>query len=128
MNTRNPVYIAAPFRGSVEENVRRAYFLSLLAVREGFAPIVVHPGIHQGAYGDDTSPEARQRGREVSLSLLHLVACHPYGELWVLLNDDGSESEGVHAECVYYKRCRDKAGVYNCATARTWADWQRRRT
>jgi len=102
----SPVYIAAPFAGDVDVNVQRACQLSMLAVKIGLAPIVVHPGIAAGAYGDDGSPSERERGLRAVCALVDLVAEHRYGELWVLLRDDGSMSPGTQREFERFKKTR----------------------
>ena len=64
--TRAPVYICAPYapgEHTVESNVERACSLARAAAVEGFAPLVVHPGILP-VYGSD-SAEARAVGLEV---------------------------------------------------------------
>ena len=90
-------YIAAPYAGDVDENVRRACALGALAMREGRAPIVVHPAIAGGVYGRDEVPMERDGGRLATIAVQRMVQADG-GELWVLLRDDGTMSPGTAAE------------------------------
>ncbi len=82
------VYIAGPFGAptpaGIAENVRRACALGLLACDLGYAPQVVHAGIHRGAYGSDADEKTRRRGMEIDFAWIDATAKLD-GELWVLL-------------------------------------------
>jgi len=101
MPHRRMVYIAGPYRGKdraeESENVLRAAALSRLAIKEGLSPIVVHPGIYLGAYGDDGDEEQRARGLDVAIEIVRAVA-EAGGSLWVIRSDDGRLSEGTQRE------------------------------
>lgn len=137
-----PLYVAAPYRADtpeeVTENVRRACVLGHFAFLKGFAPIVMHPAIHAGVYGNDAIPAERAQGVAVDhvfLTMIHVAN----GRMWVILRDDGSHSEGVMAEVAFltgeapvvipdevgtcactYAEASDPA--YRCFSA-TWAEW-----
>ena len=133
-----PVYIAAPFAGpdedAVAKNVHRAVGLARLATESGYAPLVIHPAIHAGCYGNDDSPEDRARGLRIAVELVGLVATNPYGRLWVLARDDGSLSSGCAIELEHFVRVRtissnaapvqDHGAFQNNVEIRTWEEWQ----
>ena len=94
-------YIAAPYgAGTVAEirrNALRAAALGRLAsMYSGVSAVVVHAGI-ASVFGDDDDPEARENGLEANLELVSVLA-FSRAELWVLLRDDGSVSDGVRQE------------------------------
>lgn len=103
---RPPVYVAGPFARDPDNNTRVAVMVARFATHKGFAPLVVHPSILAGAYGDDNHPEERDAGIECALSLLKLVADHPHGELWVIERDDGTLSEGTAMELEAWRHVR----------------------
>lgn len=108
------VYIAGPF-GDPSPTVRawhvaRASLLGRLALECGHAPVVVHPSIAAGVYGDDADPAQRERGLRAALEVMR--GCD---EMWVLLRDDGTKSDGVRAE----RRAWNLA-----APSGTWLDWR----
>ena len=117
--TRKIVYIAAPFGASSQTervwNTQRAELLCLLAQRSGYAPICVHSGILRGAYGDDDNPADRAAGLETDVRLLDVC-----DEMWVLLRDDGSMSDGVAVEVKAYGAPSEKQHMMD---GRTWDDW-----
>lgn len=124
MPARPLVYVAAPYGASSpqvrERNRRRACALARLAVQEGLAPVVVHPGIELGAYGDDDVPEDRQRGLEVACRLVQAVA-EAGGYLWLLEADDHRLSLGCGAELLAWEDAtRDRALVVTRAPWRAW--------
>jgi hypothetical protein len=105
-------YIAAPFAGTPDDS--RALALARLAMDLGFAPVVIHPAVRAGAYGDDNDPDARERGLEAAKTIA--AQCD---ELWCLLRDDGTASGGCQAEIIHRKMTTGKA-----ARSATWNDWQ----
>jgi len=113
-----PVYIAAPYTADTAEelawNVARAALLGRVALSEGLCPIVVHPSIAAGVYGDDADPAERQAGINCSLQLLDLVK-GAGGWLWVL----AGESSGVRAEVARW-------GDPSAATVGSWEEWRHR--
>jgi hypothetical protein len=116
--TRAPVYICAPYAPrelTVEDNIWRACMLARAAAVEGFAPLVVHPGILP-VYGSD-SHTARAVGLDVDLALLELVAAHPQGELWVLMPGSGLPTAGMQLELEAWSRLVPPG-------RRVVADWQ----
>jgi len=118
------VYIAGPY-GSPHEherlaNVGRACHLSLWASRAGYAPIVVHPAIHWGAYGSDDNPADRERGLATVTAILR-AAAQAGGHLWVILRDDGSMSSGTEREVLAWEE--ETAGGDPRTLALTWPQW-----
>ena len=95
--TRRTVYVAAPLSAPTARerahNVLRASALVSMLHREGRAPICVHRLVDAGDYGDDADPEARATGLETAVALA--AGCD---DLFVLLRDDGTMSDGVLAE------------------------------
>lgn len=118
------VYIAAPYRAATSaeraENVRRAGVLSRLALHLKFAPVCVLAAVEAGHFGRDGVPEDREEGLNAATALCRMVA-KQRGQLWIIMRDDGTLSEG----------CRREEVAYNCAVAReaqwvlvkTWAAW-----
>ncbi len=88
------VYVCGPYGAptpeEIEENVRRACALSLLAAELGYAPQVVHAGIHRNAYGSDADAATRRRGLEIDFAWID-ATCRCGGELWVLLKTVSSD-------------------------------------
>lgn len=121
------VYIAAPL-GDPDPVVRawhreRANLLSALAFAIGHIPVCVHT-YAELAIGDDTDPDARERGLRRSMD-----ACdgtqNADGFLWELLKDDGAHSPGALAD---HQRWVDRwrttgAGHYPPRCER-WHIWQ----
>ena len=68
MARRVPVYIAGPYTADTaegrERNVARAAQLSRYAVQCVYAPIIPHPAILAGGYGDDAIEAEREAGLE----------------------------------------------------------------
>lgn len=108
-----PSYIAAPYAGSVPENLRRVTALAAVVLAEGRAPIVVHHAIAAGVWGSDDIPEERERGIAANLAVVRLVASGG-GWLDVLTRDDGSLSAGTHLEVEAYREAGGAVVVYWC--------------
>lgn len=108
------VYIAAPYADPSPTvrawHVARACLLGRLALECGHAPVVVHPSIAAGVYGDDSDPVQRERGLRAALEIVD--GCD---ELWALLRDDGTLSEGMAKEWGAF------SGPIGCGT---WAQWR----
>ena len=121
MPNRQLVYIAGPYRASdrSEEarNVLKASALSRLAIRKGLSPIVVHPGIYLGAYGDDSDHRDRAAGLKVATRIVEAVAMSG-GAIWVLLDENGGLSEGTGAELRTYRKNSEAE-----ASVKTWDEW-----
>jgi hypothetical protein len=115
------VYVAGPFRGATLLNSARAATVSALAVRQGYAPICVHPAIDAGAYGNDDVPEERERGLAAVTALVEIVA-RAGGELWVILRHDGTPSEGTRREMEAFTRAAPEGRI----RTGVWAVWERR--
>jgi hypothetical protein len=94
----------------------------------GYAPLVLHPAIHLGAYGRDEDPDDRKAGIEAACALADLVGCHSDGRLWVILHDDGSMSEGVAAESDAFRCALDPihVDVDKWVESRTRDGWKTR--
>ena len=120
------VYIAAPYASDhpdgIATNVRRAVALGRLATEQGLAPIVVHPSILAGVYGDDNDPEARARGLKCTVAIAKLVA-RTSGHLWVLRNDDSTMSKGVAGEVVVWMRATGMGAQSEGLHSFTWERW-----
>ena len=116
--TRTPLYVAAPYAAPTiiarHRNTVRAESLGALAIRSGFAPIVVHSSIWGGiVYGKDGDPTAITRD-------LCILVAQSLGDLWVLANDDGTFSEGVAGEVDAFKAV-DGGGAM---IVRDWEGWR----
>lgn len=129
------VYIAGPYAAPDEttrlENVSRATQLALLASLFGYAPLVVHPSIEAGAYGDDNDLEVRERGLLIVGELCRATAAVG-GACWVIARDDGSLSEGTKRDLAAYESAfvcwndrlarRGHGAIYD-TVIHTWAEW-----
>ncbi len=85
-------YICSPYRGNVFERIRNrkyARYLTLKAIRMGFAPITPHLYITQVL--NDKIPEERKRGLEAGLKLLR--PCK-----YIMIGGKYGISEGMKAE------------------------------
>ena len=89
----NLVYIASPYRGDVENNVKMAKEYCAYAVRCGFIPICPH--IYFTEFLSDVNETERQRGINMGLQLLGLCV-----EMWVF----GKVTEGMQQEIDEAKR------------------------
>jgi len=81
------VYVASPFAGDVEENVRKTKGYCKFVADEGMVPLAPH--LHYPQFLDDNNPQERELGLMFSLSLLSKC-----DELWVF----GGISKGVRGE------------------------------
>jgi len=70
------VYIASPFAGDIESNIRRAREYCKLAVDDGCIPLAPH--LHYPQFMDDSDPAGRELGLKFALILLGKC-----DELWV---------------------------------------------
>jgi nucleoside 2-deoxyribosyltransferase len=61
-------YICSPYRGDIERNIEYAKELTLLAIKQGYAPITPHLYLTQVL--DDNNEEQRKAGMEIALELL----------------------------------------------------------
>jgi len=115
------VYICAPYGAptheGMTENTRRACMLNLLAADLGYAPQVVHAGIHMGAYGSDADAATRRRGLEIDFAWIDAVA-QLNGELWVLLTAALTLSSGSREEVG-----RFLTEAYSRTTRIKWFRW-----
>lgn len=98
---RPPAYVVARYRGSTDDevlrNIRRASLLAKILAYRGYAPICVHAGI-QHIYGREETPELREIGLQVDVSLVRLVRSHPQGALFVLKMHNADVSDGMTVE------------------------------
>jgi len=83
----NMVYIASPYRGDVESNVKMAKQYCAYAVKCGFLPICPH--IYFTDFLNDTNEIERQCGINMGLQLLGLCS-----EVWVF----GEVTTGMRQE------------------------------
>ena len=81
------VYVASPFAGDVEENIKKTKGYCKFVVDEGMIPLAPH--LHYPQFLDDNNPQEREIGLMFSLSLLSKC-----DELWVF----GRISKGVRGE------------------------------
>ncbi len=119
------VYIAGPFRekehrSEREVNSRRAVAVANLAVQQGLSPIVIHPAILLGAYGEDDSPRDRANGLQIACKIVRAVAGVPKSRIWVIKTDEDEISEGTQAEVEAWK---DEGGTKSQALMLTWDEW-----
>lgn len=61
-------YICSPYRGDIERNIEYAKELTLLAIKQGYAPITPH--LYLTHVLDDNNEEQRKAGMEIALELL----------------------------------------------------------
>ncbi|MGI6226976.1 MAG: DUF4406 domain-containing protein [Peptococcales bacterium] len=73
------VYIASPFAGDTETNIRRARGYCRLAISRGYIPLAPH--LHYPQFMDDEDKKQRELGLRFALILL--TKCD---ELWVFGN------------------------------------------
>lgn len=119
-------YVAGPFAGSTREevarNVHRAAMLGRYMLDTyGWVPIVVHPSIQAGVYGDDSVPEQRDYGIAAVSHILNLVASQD-GVVVVIARDDGALSAGTQRELDALKSINPDAQIF----VKTWAEWVKR--
>lgn len=121
---RPPAYVVARYRGSTDDevlrNIQRASLLAKILAYKGYAPICVHAGI-QHIYGREETPELREIGLQVDVSLVRLVRSHPQGALFVLKMHSADISDGMAVELDAWGRGaseRDYARVHFIG----WAD------
>lgn len=80
------VYICSPYRGDVEENVRKAQLYSVKAMIDHPDVLPIAPHLLFTQYLDDNDPEQRRMGLSAGLDLLSIC-----DELWVYGLDNPSE-------------------------------------
>ena len=82
------VYICSPYRGDIENNIRKAREYCKMAIKEDCMPICPH--IYFTQFLDDNCPDDREKGMELGLDLLS--CCE---EIWVFGDDvsDGMQKE-----------------------------------
>ena len=122
--TRPLCYIAAPF-GDPSPTIRarhvaRARLLARLAFACGYAPVEPHSSIHAGVYGDDADPAQRAAGMDATQAVCRALLASPDAELWALLRDDWTMSDGTRGEVDIAR----KHG--NEWDESTWAEWRTR--
>ena len=124
LSTVPVVYIAAPYSHPEPVgralNVERARLLARLAVLEGLSPVLAHPLIDVGVFGDDANPQHRAFGLEADKAVVQAIAMTTNGCIWVLRNDDGDWSPGVDVERSTWIRMRH--GLRGLREG-SWATW-----
>jgi len=101
------VYVAGPYRADTEEereqNVRLACRVAHAVVLAGGIPVVVHPAILHGVYGEpsDSDPVERERGVANTLTLA-LYVRNAGGLCVAITRDDGSLSQGTRDEVALF--------------------------
>lgn len=70
------VFICSPFRGDIEENMKKAKFYARIAVRTGYVPIAPH--LYFPQFLDENTPTERMEGIELGMELM---AC--CDEIWL---------------------------------------------
>lgn len=87
------VYIASPFSGDMERNIKKAQGYCRFAISKGYIPIAPH--LHYPQFLDDEDPEERELGLRFALILLG--KCE---ELWIF----DRVSKGMAEEIAKAKR------------------------
>jgi len=91
-----PVFIAGPYRGNPEVNTKRVLEYARTLPKD-IIPIIPHPLILAGVFGDDDDPVQREAGIERTWEMMRIVACTPGGRLHILVRN-GVMSEGCAQE------------------------------
>lgn len=122
---RAVVAILAPFGGPTAEdrakNTLRALSLARLAMRKGFAPVVVHDDIFLGVLGSDDNPDERTAGITAHCKVLSVIR-DTGGGVWGLTKDDGMLSDGTAQEMKWF--CGDgSTGYIPNVMVLTWLEW-----
>ena len=89
------VYIASPFAGDTETNIRRARGYCRFAVSRGCVPLAPH--LHYPQFLDDDDPESRALGLKFAVILLGKC-----DELWVF---GGCVTQGMAMEIAKAEKC-----------------------
>jgi len=92
----NIVYIASPYAGEVERNIRNAKRYCQFAVRQGVVPLAPHLLFPQ--FLDDNKEAERRLGLDFALTLLDRC-----DEMWVFTTA-GRMSNGMATEIAYAKK------------------------
>ena len=92
----NIVYIASPYAGNVDKNVRMVKRYCQFAVRQGVIPLAPHLLFPQ--FLDDSNEQERQLGLSFAIALLDRC-----DEMWVFSTANGV-SEGMAREIEYAKQ------------------------
>lgn len=126
MIDRRLIYVAGPYGAStseeIERNVYRACALGRLVTATGCVPVVPHAAGFLGCHGDPHEQDGGQT-REVALACgvaLASVVGRQGGNLWVLLRDDKSMSEGTKSEADAFASTLGRGVVLRD----TWAGWK----
>lgn len=101
------VYVAGPYRHDTEqgraEHVERACRLAHRVMDAGGVPVVVHPAILHGVYGEPSDSDLVERERGVANTLtLALFVRNAGGRCVALTRDDGSLSQGTADEVALF--------------------------
>lgn len=92
----NIVYIASPFAGEVDKNIRNAKRYCQFAVRQGVVPLAPHLLFPQ--FLNDRNEAERRLGLDFAITLLDRC-----DELWVFCTA-GRVSKGMAAEIAYAEK------------------------
>lgn len=109
------VYLASPFRGDYDRNIRNAVEYSRLASECGVLPLAPHIIFSQ--WCNDTIPQQREQGLKLGLALLE--KCE---ELWVMGTEISQGMEGEirfaqeHGILTYYVRYPMRKEYYPVST------------
>jgi uncharacterized protein GlcG (DUF336 family) len=101
------IYVAGPYRHDTEagrvQHVERACRLAHKIMAAGGVPVVVHPAILHGVYGEpsDSDPVERERGVANTLTLALFVR-NAGGRCVALTREDGSLSQGTADEAALF--------------------------
>jgi hypothetical protein len=132
------VYVAGPFAPTPQElarapgagrqvharNTRRAEALGRYATQQGYAPFVPHSSILRGVYGNDNSPDDRERGLRVVGSIAQALGATPRSEFWCILRDDRTRSPGSERDYRAFATAHRAAwGAVAVRQERTWEEW-----
>ena len=87
------IFICSPYRGNVEENIRKAKEYSRSCCKQGMIPLTPH--LYFTQFLDDENEEERELGIQMGLELL--AEC---SEVWVF----GNPSSGMKKEISFAKK------------------------
>ena len=108
-------YIIGPYGQNLElnrsekQNTLVAEHLAKKAFSEGYVPIVPHPMIFSGIFGNDSNPEDRKKGERATLAIMSAFMKLQNCELWVIgdyIYNSWIFSSGTKKELDLWKRKR----------------------
>jgi hypothetical protein len=101
----NVIFVASPYKGNVDKNIRNAMRYCQFVVRQGAVPLAPHLLFPQ--FMDDNNE--RERGLGISFGITLLDRCD---ELWVF-STVGGVSEGMKQEIAYAEKYKIPIRYFN---------------